>query len=486
MANKIEIPTLSGGLNKDTAPHKLQANECAEAAEIVYRSDIWTVRDGFTHPYSATGDALNVIEVKDLMKKDSSTVLQCATPDGIFQLSGTSWTNKLNLGTTRTETDKWFLTEYLDAFFATNGVDNIYRQATAGGSYSAISWDTSTDSAGDVGRSITRANIVFPFNNRLLFFNTTDSVDGSVPYRMRWTQANTYNRSETSDFIDLDKTQGPILSAGPLMNNLIAVFKEDTVHLVQNQGNPVYAPKLEFEPGIIGPKAWTKMPNGIIFYVSPTGFYIFAGGLPQAIAEKKVTTYFFSLLNQQYRDNVYCFTDWLHREVHVIIPTASTIPTKQLVYNWQYDVWSEWTMDQWCGHYRFREQTSPTIHYGKGSGIVSLAGGSTDNGTAISTQLRTKAFSALPIDPQQGTPDYIQVNRVKVDALPNTSDVKVGQADYGRETPTFTTVTTVTDTDGYAPYGDVAPTNTRYASIEIANFTTVSEIVVEWTPSGDE
>jgi len=482
---KTPLPDLAGGLNKDKPAHRLEANELAEANNIVYRDAIWTKRLGYTHPYTAVTGTYDVVELCDFVRRDGTTYFFAGTTDGIELQSGGGWTNKLNLGTTRATTDKWFFAEFTNAIFATNGIDNIYTATT--GSFSAISWDTSTDVGGETGISVTKAQAICTLNNRLIMLNTTDSVDGEVGNRIRYTQVNDNNRSETNDYIDLDASGSPIKSGGVLLNNLIAVYQEDMVTLVQNQGNPVLAPKLRFNPGIIAPKAWTFIPGGGHFYVSQTGFHMFAGGYPQAVGETKVTSYFFSQLDTTYQDNVYCYTDWFYREIHILYPDSNATagrPNRELIYNWQYNVWSEADLEAWCGFYKYREQTSKVIYLGADSGIVRQVGGTTDNGTAISTKLRTKALSNAPAQDSLA-PDYIQVNRVKTDALPTTATVKVGKADYGRETPTFTEAT-VTATDGYAPYADIDPTSTRYASIEVTGFTTLSEMTMEWTPGGDE
>lgn len=486
MQQKTTLPDLAGGLNKDRPAHRLEMNELAECNNVVYRNGIWTIRPGYTTPYTAVTGTHAITEVTDHVQQDETVRLLAGTVDGIEEFNGTGWTNRLNLGSTRTTSDKWSFCEIFDRVYAVNGTDSVYNSTTAG--FSAVSWDTSTDGGGTSGLDITTAEVVIGMNNRLILLNVDDTTDGHIGNKMEWTEVNDNNRVETPNQLILDASQTPIIAGGVLLNNLIAVYQEDIVTLVQNQGNPVFAPKLRFEPGIIGKNAWTFIPGGGHFYVSHTGFHMFAGGFPQAVGEAKVTSYFFDQLDRSEQKHVYCWTDWENREIHIHYPDSSATagkPNRKLVFNWQYNVWSEADFEAYCGFYRFRDQTATAIFFGDDAGVAKLGGGADDAGSTITTKIRTKALSNAGTQDEGRHPDYMQINRIKTDALPITATVKAGAADYGRETPTFTSAT-VTATDGYAPYADVVPTYTRYASVEVESFSTLSELLIEWTSGGDE
>lgn len=489
---KTRINNFNKGLNKDTPISAIRDDECAELDNVVHRSNIWTIRDGYTTPYTATGDGFNVIEVVDYVEAGASTLL-CGTKDSIYYLNGTAWTNRLNLGTTRADTDKWFFAEGNGQSWAVNGQDSVYVTTNpATTNYSAITWDTATV-GGSAGTTVTRANIVLFMNNRVFLCNVTDGVGGNVPYRIRYTNANDYDRTEASTgFYNFDDTQSAITSAGVILNNAIAVFKEDMVGIIQNTGNPVLSPALRFTPGILAPKAWTYIPGGGMFYVSPTGFHLFAGGLPEEIGRNKVRKYFFDNLDESNKDNVYCWTNWKEAEVVTHFPTGSGEPDKALVYNWATAVWSEWDYSAYCGFYRFREQTATNIYYGSSSGVVKLGGGATDGGTTINTKLTTKAFSEQDLRrltnlrATNTSNNYIQVNRVFTDVRPATATIKVGESDYARETPTYNSTATVTEEAGLQPFADVDPAPTAYLTLSTTGFTTIGEFIPEWVGSGDE
>jgi hypothetical protein len=491
---KTRLNNWNRGVNKDTPRNLIRDDECADLNNVVHRSGIWTKRPGYTTPYTATGDGFNVIEVVDYIEDDTSTLI-CATKDSIYYLNGTTWTNRLNLGTTRSDTDKWFFAEGGSQSIACNGLDNVYTSTDPSATnYTAITWDTATVGS-SAGTTVTRANIPLFINNRFVLCNVTDGVDGDVPFRIRYTNVLDYDRTEAATgFYDFDDSQTDIISAGVLLNNAIALFKEDMVGIIQNTGSPVFSPALRFTPGIIAPKAWTYIPGGGMFYVSPTGFHMFQGGLPEEVGRNKVRKYFFDQLDESNAANVYCWTNWKEAEVVIHYPTGAGEPDAALVYNWATGVWSTWDYGAYCGFYRFRSQTATNIYYGSASGDVKLSGGADDDGGTITATLETKSYNELPAKTElrPGTaatitnvPNFIQINRIYTDARPITSTVSVGEADYATETPTHNNSATIDEDTGYQPVADIAPTTSAYFSIKVSGFTTVSELIPEWTGAGD-
>lgn len=492
---KTRFNNWNRGLNKDTPRNLIRDDECAELNNVVHRSGIWTKRPGYTTPYIAISDGFNVLEITDYVEDGVSTLL-AANKDGIYYLNGSTWTNRLNLGTTRDDTDKWFFAEGNGQSWACNGLDNVYVTTNPSTTnYAAISWDTSTVGS-SAGTTVTRAKIPLFMNNRVFLLNVTDGTDGSVPFRVRYTNVLDYDRSEASTgFYDEDETQSAIISGAVLLNSAIALFKEDVISLVQNTGNPVLSPALRFRPGLLAPKAWTYIPNGGIFYISQYGFHMFQGGLPEEIGRNKVRKYFFNTLSEANKNNLYCWTNWKEAEIVIHIPTGSGEPDETLVYNWATGVWSTWDYGAWCGFFRYREQTATNVYYGT-TGDVKLSGGSDDDGVSFSTTLETKAYGALinmlhlphtgaERNATHNVPNYIQVNRVYTDARPTTSTIALGESDYGTETPTYNNSATVTEEDGYQPVANIDTTTTAYLTLRATGFDTVSEMIPEVTSAGD-
>lgn len=499
------INDLTGGLVKDRKPHQLQQNELSEAQNIRYRDGLWQERLGYSLPFTATGDGNEVVEIADYIRNDGTTHLVCATTDRIYRLNGTTWDQKKNLAPTASATDKAFFAEADDNLFFTNGVDGVQSVGDISSSnLTDVSWDTSNDADGNSGRNISTAKVILTFNERLLLFNTDDTTDGAVPNRMMWTEVRDYDRVESNNFNDLNISATGIISAKVLGNGLIAVYKPDMIYTVQDTGSPLFfVPRFSRKIGLMAAKAVTEIPQGN-FFVSNTGFYIFQGGGLISVGDEQVTSYFFDQLDITYKDNVYCFTDWLNREVHIMYPDSSATngePNRKLIYNWQEtptspERWSEDTYESYCGFYQFRTVTTPVIYHGTTSGNVKQETGSTDNSTAISTKLHTHAFHILPDPNNPDPPTTVRVTKILIDAEPtgiNATTVKVSCTDLGGDTfkssdsPIGTyTSSDISDVDGLAPYAQIKPVSGRYATIAAEDFNSISEIIMWWNGDGHD
>jgi hypothetical protein len=476
------IKDLSGGLNLSRPPHLIQDNQLSVATDCVYRSGKWQKRDGYAN-LTATTDTAKVLEITDQLRNDGTVRRFHATTNNIYEWNGSSYTARLAASSNRLSTEKLFFTEINNEIYVTDGKNNIAKSSTAG--FSNISWDTSSS-----GRNVTAAHVILAFNSRLLLFNTTDGTDGEVPYRVLFTNVLDYDRVENTNFLDLDYSGSPIVSAKRLNQNFIAVYKSDSVVTLQDQGSPLFfVPKARQTIGLLGPKAVTDIPNAHLF-VSNDGIYIFNGGAVEPVADRTVVNDFFNNLNYTYKDNVYCWTDFKNREVIIHYPTGSNEqPDKCLVWNYQSNVWSQWNFDAYAGFYRYRGIATPEVYFGSASGIVKQRDTSgTDGSSAIASTLATKAFQGV-IDGQvlgataETATDYVQVLRVQTDATPTSTTISVGTADLGTDSPSYTNQT-ITDTDGKAPRADFNNYG-RYITIKATNFTSLSEFVVDLESGGD-
>ena len=329
------IKDLSGGLNLSRPPHLIQDNQLSVATDCVYRSGKWQKRDGFAN-LTATTDTAKVLEITDQIRNDGTARRFHATTNNIYEWNGSSYTARLAAGSNRLSTEKLFFTEINNEIYVADSKNSIAKSSTA--AFSNVSWDTSSS-----GRNLTTAHVVLAFNSRLLFFNTTDGTDGEVPFRMLYTDVLDFDRIGNLNFLDLDYSGSPIITAKRLGQNFIAVYKSDSIVTLQDQGSPLFfVPKARQTIGIIGPKAVTDIPNGHVF-VSNDGIYVFNGANVEPIADRTVVNELFSNLNYTYKDNIYCWTDLKNREVIIHYPTGSNEePDKCIVWNYQSNVWSQW------------------------------------------------------------------------------------------------------------------------------------------------
>jgi hypothetical protein len=476
------IKDLSGGLNLARPPHLIDDNQCSVATDCVYRSGKWQKRDGFAN-LTATTDTAKVLEITDQIRNDGTARRFHATTNNIYEWNGSSYTARLAAGSNRLSTEKLFFTEINNEIYVTDSKNSIAKSST--GAFSNVSWDTSSS-----GRNVTAAHVILAFNSRLLLFNTTDGTDGEVPFRMLYTDVLDFDRVSNLNFLDLDYSGSPIITAKRLGQNFIAVYKSDSIVTLQDQGSPLFfVPKARQTIGIIGPKALTDIPNGHVF-VSNDGIYVFNGANVEPIADRTVVSELFNNLNYTYKDNIYCWTDLKNREVIIHYPTGSNEePDKCIVWNYQSNVWSQWNFSAYAGFYRYRTVAVPEVYFGSASGIVKQRDTSgTDGSSAIASTLATKAFhsvfggTVLGASAEKAT-DYVQVLRVQTDATPASTTISVGTADLGTDSPSYTNQT-ITDTDGKAPRADFNDYG-RYVTIKATNFTSLSEFVVDLESGGD-
>tara|TARA_R110000824_G_scaffold41668_3_gene123741 strand:+ start:331 stop:1776 length:1446 start_codon:yes stop_codon:yes gene_type:complete len=476
------IKDLSGGLNTVNPPHLIQDNQLSVALDVVYRAGKWTKREGYAQ-LAATTETSDVIEVTDQIRFDGATRRLMATEARIYSWDGSSYTSLITESVARATSDKVYFAEINNSIYRVDGKNTPAVSTT--GNFAAVSWDT-----GSSGRNLTLAKCVVAFNSRLLFFNVTDGTDGAVPFRVLWTDISDYDRISNLNYVDLDYSGAPIVAARRLGHNFIAIYKSDSIVTLQDQGSPLFfVPKARQQVGIIGPKALTDIPNGHVF-VSNDGIYLFNGAAVEPIADRTVVNELFDNLNYTWKDNIYLWTDLKNREVIIHYPTGSSeIPDRALVWNYQMNNWSQWTLSAYSGFYRYRTVAIPEVYYGAASGRVHQRDTSgTDISAAIASTISTKAFhgmiggQVLGATPENVT-DYVQVNRIQTDATPASTTLSCGTADLGTDSPTYVNES-ITDVDGKAPKSDFNEFG-RYTTVKAANFTSVSEFILDIETGGD-
>lgn len=488
---KNTIIDMKGGFNGTMPPHLIADDELSDVSNMVYRKGIWRKRDGFTLPYSATGDTNEVVELYEHTDVNGTVTMLAATKTNLYRLSGTSWVSMYNSGTGTTK-DKWFIASFNDTCFATNGVDGVLEATNVtGGSFSGIGFETSTDAAGNQGHNITNVGGLLIFNSRLCFWDTTDATDGHVPKRFQWSEVLNFDRVHAgSNYVDMPISNSRIMHCRPMGRGLLSVYQPDCVNILQDTGDPLYfVPRFTQDGvGLIGEKAVASTPAGDIF-CSDEGFFTFQGGGIISIGDDKIVDWFFENLDEDNKANVYGWTDWRNREIEFLLPTNGDEPDAFIRYNWQYDNWTKGTFDGYCGFHRFLGLSTPLNYHGTTSGNVKQSdssGSRDDNGTSISTSVRTKAFRNMPNPQEPDAPEYIKIRRIETDADPTTANIFFGEHDLGRETPDTTknSMVSLTDNDGHMRYADVMPVDGRYFTLGIDDADEVSEFVAHWSSGG--
>lgn len=492
----VEIDDISGGYNFNAAAHLISDNEARLLKNVSWRNGRWEKRSGYTTPFDAAGDGNPIIEIVDYIRNDGTVHLIEATTDRIYRENSTALTEEHNSPTTLATTEKWFFSEIFGKLFAANGKDHVYSLDDPT-SANFVQLMTSP-------RDITRASIVLGFHSRLMFFNTTDASDGERPYRVQWSEIADESDVQNANFLDLDQSNAPIISAAVFRTNAVVVYKTDSVWLVQDVGDPFYfQSRFGKELGIIGPKARATHPQGD-FFVSNMGFHLFVGNGVIDIGEGKYAyEHYRSRVNDAKIQNTYCWTDGRNKETHIMYPTGSNDePDEEIVFNWTQSPF-KFTIDTvggYCAFNQYRTVDESVTYHGSAAGVTKKRTGTTgsgeqDDGADITTEYQSKALrQTSPAQrrsdgSQVEVDDYIQINQILANLSPtgvSGATARVGEADTGDETPDFSDTIEFVDTDGRPPaaYPKLVQSTGRFITIELKDFDYLSSYDVEFEGAG--
>jgi hypothetical protein len=191
-----------------------------------------------------------------------------------------------------------------------------------------------------------------PGESFLIVGNTNDTIDGNVPYRVRWPGINTItswtvSASTQADAQDLPSVDGWVQSI--IGGEVTYVFQERAITRMTYVGSPVVFQfdKVEGARGALAPRG-TLGVGSMIFSLSDDGFYLLIGGQSIPIGAGKVDKFFLNDLND----------DFLHRITTAAIPDDKVViwsypgsgstdgtPNKCILYNWESKKWCPASFD---------------------------------------------------------------------------------------------------------------------------------------------
>lgn len=229
----------------------------------------------------------------------------------------------------------WEFAKWGNKCIATNFDDNP-QIITMGGSAFA-----------DLTGTPPKARHVTAVRDFVVFGNTFDGTDGSVPNRLRWSGLNdetawTVSVTTQSDYQDLQGNGGWVQNI--FGGDRGVVFQERAIWLMTYVGSPVVFQfdQVEEARGAFLSRGTIKV-GSVIYYVADDGFYAFSGGQSIPIGKGKVDKTFLADLNQSYRHRVTCAAFPSDKVVVWSYPgsgSANGTPNKLLLYNWASNKWA--------------------------------------------------------------------------------------------------------------------------------------------------
>ncbi len=271
------------------------------------------------------------------------------TDNDLFQLSGsTTWTNvSSSTGAYNVPNDgAWVFKNYGDIIIAINNVDNI-QEFTVGGSTTFADLSTTAP----VAKS---ADVV---NNFYAVVNTSDSSDGRVPNRVRWSPLDnpkgnwTPDPVTSSDFQNLEG-DGGANQAIVGSQNYAVIVQERNIWRMEFVGLPTVFNFIlvERNRGTIAP--YSVVGQGpFVYYLGEDGFYVFNGSQSIPIGANKVNDFFFTEVDNENLFRIKAAVDPINNLVIWVYPDSNATlgnPNRAIIYNWIDDRWTDAIIDVDC------------------------------------------------------------------------------------------------------------------------------------------
>ena len=303
---------------------------------VLTAEDVFPSARGYTPvpAYTSATDALAGRPLGAIQARDTSdNAFQYAgDATALYQNVDGTWTDRSNVGGYSAAPEgRWDFAVWKDKVLATNFVNNP-QQITFGSS--AFSNLTTAFKAKNI--AVVRDFVVFG--------NTNDSSDGSVPSRVRWSAFNdetdyTVSASTLSDFQDL-KTGAIVRMFG---GEYGVIFQEQSVVRMTFVGAPVVFQFDEVVPGIglIAPGAAVQVGDAV-YFLSNKGFYVLEGGArARPIGAGRVDRFVLDNINDSEFDRISAAADPKSQRVFwSYAQSGQDDPNKIICYDAAFDRWS--------------------------------------------------------------------------------------------------------------------------------------------------
>jgi hypothetical protein len=257
----------------------------------------------------------------------------------LYELSTAAWGDASKVGgyTTGAE-ERWAFTQWGSQMLATNYADDI-QEYTMG---------TSTDFA-NLSATAPKARHITVVRNNVAVANTFDSLDGAVPYRVRWSaigDATDWTPSVTtqSDFQDLDGDGGWCQQI--VGGEVGTIFQERSIWRMTYVGSPLIYQFDEVEKtrGTPAPGSVTKIGSAIP-YLGIDGFYIFDGQQSVPIGADRIDKTFYADLDQSYYNRISSAVDPINKIIFWASPGQQNTggnPNRIWAYNYSPTAKKRW------------------------------------------------------------------------------------------------------------------------------------------------
>lgn len=280
---------------------------------IPYRSGYGSFPEASTETGSLSATCVGAISCRDI----SGTVYRFAgTPERLYKLSGTTWSNVSRTASYTTNTDlRWRFAVFGNTLLAVNGLDTM-QYWTLGTSTKFLDMSASASSP-------VAAHII-----TVRDFVMAGSIGTANKNRVQWSRINNASRWGSSVQYQADSQDLPgegALVTGMTGGDFAAIFTFRSVWRASYVGSPLIFRFDEVAPGIGCPVPGSLARfQAMTYFWSGEGFYVFDGQQAVPIGDEIVDQFFYDDFASTYKYNVSSVIDPVNKLYMISYPSVNS------------------------------------------------------------------------------------------------------------------------------------------------------------------
>ena len=252
--------------------------------------------------------------------------------------------------------DRWSVASLYDTMVITNGLDLLGKVYVSGTlTHTDLSLPLPTG-------AITTCEVVIPFKDHMLYFNTTEN-GATAPQRCSWSNIGslTDHVAGTAGFQDLIDDDSWVMGAMALTENEIAIYKERSVIQCTWVGGhtPFRFRTIVLNKGAVNKDSITESNVGHNV-VGDSDVYNYNGTSDIVTVNEGIKDYMYGRLDGAYTERLFSFTVDEDNEIQIWFPVAQTTPDEGFTYNQRDKSWYT-KIRNISGFGKYKAQSSLTI-----------------------------------------------------------------------------------------------------------------------------
>jgi hypothetical protein len=289
-----------------------------------------------TTGYAAlAAECLGIVEAVLL---DATSRLIAGTDTKLYEGSALTWTDRSRAGNYTTGAKRWRFGVFGNVVISCDGVDILQASTGAGVAFADVAGSPKCKVM-----DVSQGFVMMGATNEATYGDQSDRWWCSAIYDYTdWTPA-VATQCTTGRLVDVP---GPIRAMKALGSNFVA-YKDRGLFVGQYIGSPLVWQwtQVPSEVGCSSHESIANVPGVGHIFIGQENIYLFNGsGLPSPIGDG-IKDWFFTDMNNAYRNNIRTSVDKVRSNVWFFYPrndSASGNPTGAIIYNYKANKWGVW------------------------------------------------------------------------------------------------------------------------------------------------